>query len=495
VGRIVADHIVSREDDPMLRSAAFTVACLTAFAVTAAAEDAQSILAKVRAKQIERLAGVDRYAVDKTVMGNRATIVYERFDAAGTEGVSSPAFRAVPITSATSGGDAGVDTSTMMGEYAKGLEMVGAGLSSEMDKGLEQAGLPPGLFEAMGAGADPWASPDPGAMMTGMAPIAADMGGAEGRLEREASANAAAEAAQMRAFADKASLVGTESIDGREAFHLRAENLDQTQQIDGQTFAMNVADVWIDASEYVPLRSKIEGIATSAGESRPVVLDSVNSDYRRVSGSTMYEPFRQSVRMSGLMSPEQQAEMQTAAVKLDEMEAQLAQMPESQRQMVMSQMGPQLEMMRKMSAGGGLELETVVHQIVVNPDAAALQAMQSESVSIAGQSLPMLATGSSAMPVGGAASAGNQDPDVRKKAQQACLAEKVREAEEAKKKKRGLGSLMSAVGRVASKFGGVDVTSAIGDVYTANATAEDLAAAARDLGLTEEDVADCQNPR
>jgi hypothetical protein len=53
---------------------------------------------------------------------------------------------------------------------------------------------------------------------------------------------------------------------------------------------------------------------------------------------------------------------------------------------------------------------------------------------------------------------------------------------------------MSAVGRAASQFGGADVTSVMGDVYTANATAEDLASAAKDLGLTEDDLAECQNP-
>jgi hypothetical protein len=82
-----------------------------------------------------------------------------------------------------------------------------------------------------------------------------------------------------------------------------------------------------------------------------------------------------------------------------------------------------------------------------------------------------------------------------KKAQQACLAQKVKEAEEANKKKRGLGLLMSAVGRVASKFGGAEITRAMGDVYSANATADDLAAAAKDLGLTEDDIEACRNPQ
>jgi len=35
---------------------------------------------------------------------------------------------------------------------------------------------------------------------------------------------------------------------------------------------------------------------------------------------------------------------------------------------------------------------------------------------------------------------------------------------------------------------------ALNDACTANATAEDLASAARDLGLTEDEIAECQDP-
>ena len=481
----------------MHRSLTTVIALVGLIGMPAVADDAQSILAKVREKQVERWAGVDRYAVDKSVLGNRATLVYERFDITTEDGRVLPAFRAAPVSAATADANAGVDTETMMTEYAKGMEMTGTAMDSEMQKGLEQAGLPSGLLKGMGAGADPWASPDPAAMMTGMAPVMRDMAGAEKRLDAEATQNATADVEGMAAFAEKARLVGTEAVDGRQAFHVRAEDMNQTQEVDGQTFVLDDASLWIDTQEYVPLRSKVEGVATSAGDSRPVVLESLNTDYRRVSGSTMYEPYKQVLRIAGLMSPEQQQEMREADQKLAEMDAQLAQMPEAQRQMVMNQMGPQLEMMRKMASGDALEMETVVHQIVINPDAAALQAMQGQSLAIAGQRLPM-PTGAAAMAgasatSGAAAPPGAPESDL-KRAQQACLAQKVKEAEEAQKKKRGLGRLMSAVGRVASKYGGADVSQTMGEVYSANATAEDLAAAAKDLGLTEEDVAACQNP-
>jgi hypothetical protein len=53
---------------------------------------------------------------------------------------------------------------------------------------------------------------------------------------------------------------------------------------------------------------------------------------------------------------------------------------------------------------------------------------------------------------------------------------------------------MSAVSRTASQTGNYDIAKTTGDVYNANATAADLSAAAKDLGLTDDDIAECQNP-
>jgi hypothetical protein len=423
------------------------------------------------------------------------------------------------VTAATAGAGEGVDTRAMATAQSQGLEMTGAGLSSEVEKGLEQMGLPSGLLKGMGGG-DPWLSPDPGAMMTGMGQVMGEWAGSEDALKAEATSDATNDANAMAAFADKARLVGTETVDGRKAFHIRAEGMNRRQEVDGQTIFLDSASVWIDANEYVPLRSKTDGTATSGRESRPMVIESFHSDYRKVAGSRMYEPYRRVMRIAGVLSPEQQAEMREAQGQMADLDKQLAQMPESQRQMVLKQMGPQLETMRKMAAGEGVEMEMVVHQIVANPDATALRTLQSQSVAIAGQSLPSLpipvgaagmadagaATDSpaaaptptpaatpGAVPASGTTTA--QDPAAQKTAQQACLARKVKEAEEANKKKQGLGRLMSAVGRVAGRLGGADISQTIGDAYSANATAEDLAAAAKDLGLTESDLEECRNPQ
>jgi hypothetical protein len=136
----------------------------------------------------------------------------------------------------------------------------------------------------------------------------------------------------------------------------------------------------------------------------------------------------------------------------------------------------------------------------------AISKFQAENnIEVTGEVTPQLAgilsarasnSGGSSTPPGSqpAASPTKPDPEALRAAQQACLQEKMAAAQAAQKKKRGLGSLMRAVSRTAGSFGNQDVSRTMGNVYNANATADDLASAAKDLGLTEDEVAACQNP-
>lgn len=84
-------------------------------------------------------------------------------------------------------------------------------------------------------------------------------------------------------------------------------------------------------------------------------------------------------------------------------------------------------------------------------------------------------------------------PEEIKAAQDACLSEKIAEAEEKRRKRRGFGSLMSAVSRTASQVGSDDVSNAVGGASMASETAADLSQAAQDLGLSEDEIAACKN--
>jgi peptidoglycan hydrolase-like protein with peptidoglycan-binding domain len=136
-----------------------------------------------------------------------------------------------------------------------------------------------------------------------------------------------------------------------------------------------------------------------------------------------------------------------------------------------------------------------------DPTIAAIAQFQAErDMPVTGEVSPLLAgiisaeVSKNATATDAAAAPPARDPAELKAAQQACLQEKMAAADAANKKKRGFGRLMSAVSRTASQTGNYDIAKTTGDVYNANATAADLSAAAKDLGLTDDDIAECQNP-
>jgi hypothetical protein len=81
--------------------------------------------------------------------------------------------------------------------------------------------------------------------------------------------------------------------------------------------------------------------------------------------------------------------------------------------------------------------------------------------------------------------------------QQACLqaaAQQAAEKKEQQKKTKGFGRLMGSLARTASRFGLADLTDVTRGIYDAEATADDAAVIAEELGISEDDVERCRNP-
>jgi peptidoglycan hydrolase-like protein with peptidoglycan-binding domain len=116
---------------------------------------------------------------------------------------------------------------------------------------------------------------------------------------------------------------------------------------------------------------------------------------------------------------------------------------------------------------------------------------------ISGQS-PGGSTTAPVPPQQAAASPPTTDPTQLQMAQQACLQQKMAEAQESQQRKRGFARLARAISRTASEFGAGDISSEVAslssDVYSAGAIADDFMGAAEDLGLTESDIEACRNP-
>lgn len=99
-----------------------------------------------------------------------------------------------------------------------------------------------------------------------------------------------------------------------------------------------------------------------------------------------------------------------------------------------------------------------------------------------------------------AAAAPANDPAALQAAQQSCLEEKIAAVQDSQKKKKGFGSLMRAVTNTAARFGGNSelarqVRETSYDIYNVDATADDWARAAKDLGLSESELEECRNPQ
>ena len=86
------------------------------------------------------------------------------------------------------------------------------------------------------------------------------------------------------------------------------------------------------------------------------------------------------------------------------------------------------------------------------------------------------------------------DPAALAAAQQACLQQKMAEQQAKQQKKKAFGKMLSAIGNTAFKYGDYDTAQTVSEVYSAGASASDIAQAAKDMGLTEQDIADCENP-
>ncbi len=342
---------------------------LVAGVVNAAeAQSAQGVLNKMLKLESQRAKGVDNYAMDVTVMGHQQTLYYERVSMRGPDGKPMQTFRLVSFGEMQSRQQAGQGMSPEAWEaYSEALRETGAAVGSEMDKGMNEAGFPPGMRDAMGSGseAEPWASPNPSTMMGSMA----DFADAAGRASAEAKADARDDdmAKSMARFKKRAKIVGKESVGKRRAIHARADKLNIVEKSsDGEELEIQAISLWVDAEKYVPLKMRMEGVARQGKNSREIVIERLDQDYRTVPGSKLYMPYRNIVRMQGVLSPEQKKQMEDARKQLADFDKQLAEMPPAQRAQVEQMSGSQMAMLRKMVDSGQMDVVTEVRAIRVN---------------------------------------------------------------------------------------------------------------------------------
>lgn len=470
----------------------FVIGAMSASAATSV----EDIMQCVQTKQVERWDGVHSYAVVKESMGIGMVEYFERINVEDEKGRIHPFFRPVKpgeYDSITIGGET-IPAEQFFDEYANAMDIAAEQMGKGMDEEMSKSGMPTGLLRATGS--DPWTSTDPRVMLGGGSEMMR-AAAAQKRQERQNPTDHAEGINQMADFAATATLVGEEKINGRRAYYLTADTENQVQQGDGEQYELQTAHMWVDKNWCVPLKFEVHGVATSTNTSppasRPIVIKVDYSDYRQVPNSNMFESYLQTTSLQGMITPEQEAQFAESQTQLAEMEKQLASMTPQQREALQGMLGPQMKMLEGMANGGAMTMEVKVSEIAVNGPPVQLPAK--------GQGVMGLLTAAQ-MPAQQSAVVDGQPAaaaDGISQAQQACLQRQVEEnkkAQETAEKKRGFGRLLGAVSRTAQRVGGgisEGINSSIRSASDANATAQDLSIAAKELGLTEAQMEDCRN--
>jgi hypothetical protein len=160
--------------------------------------------------------------------------------------------------------------------------------------------------------------------------------------------------------------LGTESLDGMNAHIIFLEDMrvfmDAFDDVDEP---MGQLSLYFDDEHWVLRQMKFTAEA-EIEEGRVQVIEPVvkMKDYRNISG--MMVPFETQIIVQGLSENMSDAEREEAQQALLELERELAQMPEQQRQMVEQMMSGQLGQLRKMLEEDSMEFFIRVQEVLVN---------------------------------------------------------------------------------------------------------------------------------
>ncbi len=278
---------------------------LTVSALTAASpmQDPSEIMAEMQRRQEERYGQVDSYLKVESNGTIRYATYHEKVDVDG-----KTTFRVVPFDEITARME--VEQDSLRLESAKGMASAYDRLQDYITQQAQR-----------GAG-----------RMMSREQLASPMASFMGRTWDidDPNAEAAAEAEAMADFIERARVVGTEEVDGHQALHLQATDLDDIElpDQDDSDVTLTSMSYWIDAEEYVPLRMTIELMSKQDDQEIPFTLEKLDEDYRHV--GPLYEPYRTITRITGLR--------EALSAQFAEMEKRLAELPPNTRAMIQSQM-------------------------------------------------------------------------------------------------------------------------------------------------------------
>lgn len=255
-------------------------------------------------------------------------------------------------------------SNAQVGEVATDIARGCPGLKKEIDKHGYSETIINQKSNTLGSGSSPMI------FLAGPACMARDSALYLRNYRAEAvSEEASRQLAALNEAMEAIELGNREDVGGVEAQEVKASNLNVVHETDdGITVEMDSMSVWIDPEQFTRRKIRFEGTLESDGEPEPFFLEKEFDDFRYVPGTILYEPYREVLRMGGMLGPEEQAKLAEAQQKVNEYEAELAAMPAAKRKLMERMMGSQLDQMRSLANSGTVEIEVITEAIVINPD-------------------------------------------------------------------------------------------------------------------------------
>jgi hypothetical protein len=172
----------------------------------------------------------------------------------------------------------------------------------------------------------------------------------------------------LKAVNKAAKMRGDETVDGHTTKRIDIEKVSLKQTMDdGSEVTINNVSIWLDPDYYVRRRIRMEGTMKRGRKSEPFFMERENQDYRRVGETYLYEPYREVMKVGGIMSDKDKRELAKAKKELESAKQQLAQMPASQRAMMEGMFASQMAQLESLVNNGAATVEVITTDIEINP--------------------------------------------------------------------------------------------------------------------------------
>jgi hypothetical protein len=312
-------------------------------------------------KQAARQASISNYVVIQSNGVMQAAAYYEKENLGGQE-----LFRLVPPSEWQKRRPGAMqDPGAFIGAMADGIDMLRGPMTQQM------SGAPGGAM--MGAYL--------GNMMNDWSTFGHAAANAEDHIS-DGRAEARSEQDGKAIFGSRARLVGMETVDSFQTFHLLADDLGDIpldQPEDGGTVTMIDANMWLDATDYVPRRLLMHVDVENKGKHVPITIELVQGDYQKK--GTLLIAGHHAMRISGLMEAmatnskdrkkleKARRDAEELRAKMANMDEEMAKVPPAARRMVQGQVDKAMKQLEMLTNDGTFAAEVTfrIHSVNQGP--------------------------------------------------------------------------------------------------------------------------------